>query len=51
MTVKELIEELKGLPYDAEVYVDLAQRDCLGVEAVDSEDVDGEVTVYLLVDV
>jgi hypothetical protein len=51
MTVAELIEELRVLPSDASVYVDLQQVDCLGVEAVDVEDDDGDVTVYLVVSV
>jgi hypothetical protein len=47
--VSELIAELTKLPQDSEVYVDLHQQDCLPLQMVDSEDDDGEVTVYLVI--
>jgi hypothetical protein len=51
MTVAELMMDLTALPMNAQVYVDLQQVDCLGVEGVDVEEDDGEVTVYLIVSV
>jgi hypothetical protein len=51
MTVAELIADLEKMPADAEVYVDVHQVDCFGLEMVDSEEDDGEVTVYLVIGV